>query len=123
MKLSTSYFDRRIHVDQKGYLLTNFRLPFIQERDDSTEFGGGRPYKAEIRWYGASDEGLIDIRGEIGLWGTQFEICRWNKLCNAPTNAESSDIDVSELVLMEDWSSKLRKEHTARLQILHTVTA
>ena len=42
MKRSTAFFDRRIRIDQialadlifrSSYLLTNFKLPFIQERD------------------------------------------------------------------------------------------
>jgi hypothetical protein len=30
----------------------------------------GRPCKAEIRYYGATDDGLTDIRCDVALWGT-----------------------------------------------------
>ena len=124
MKRAASIFDRRIRIDQIGvadlifrssYLLQNFKLPFIQERSQSYDNTNGRPCKAEIRWYNGTDDGLVDVRPRVQLWGLDSEIVRWHELRKDPSNEELSDTDISELVLDEDWPSKLRKEHIADL--------
>ena len=85
MKRTAAFFDRKICIDQIGladlifclmYLMTNFKLPFIQEWSilDETNQIVGRPCKAEIRWYNATDNGLIDVRPTVELWGTEMEI-------------------------------------------------
>ena len=55
-------------------MLQNFKLEFIQERDDTTN--NARPCKAEIRWYGATDDGLVDVRPMVDLWGMGLEVER-----------------------------------------------
>eukprot|EP00984_Skeletonema_dohrnii_P017755 scaffold8151_cov67-Skeletonema_dohrnii-CCMP3373.AAC.1 len=77
-----------------------------------------RPCKAEIRWYDGKDDGLFDVRPLIDLWGNQSEIKRWRELRLDPANAELSDTDISEIVLNEDWPSRLRKEHIERISAL-----
>ena len=123
MKGSASFFDSQIRISQVGladlifcssYLMTNFKLGFIQERGESNnESGEGRPCKAEIRWHGATDEGLVDVRPSVvELWGMEVEIstCRWNELRGLAANKDLSDTDISELVLAEDWPKRMRKD-------------
>ncbi len=129
MKNSASFFDKRIRLHQIGladlvfrlsYLLQNFKVGFIQNRGDKKS-AKGRPCKAEIRWYGGTDDGLIDVRPYVEMWGTKTELERWKILRDLPENEKLSDTDISELVLQEDWPSKLRKEHTAKLSALNSV--
>ena len=119
MKQATSFFDRNIKVQQirladqlfrAGFLLQNFKLPFIQERSDDAP-NTNRPCKAEIRWYGATDDGLIDVRPLVELWGLDSEVERWNGFRANKTNERLSDTEISELVLNEDWSSKMKAQH------------
>lgn len=121
MKSKTSYFDRKIRVNQIGladlifrssYLLTNFSLGFIQGRDDTDE-PVERPCKAEIRWFGGTDDGLVDVRPMVGLWGTDTEIARWHELRDMEENKDKSDTDISEMVLDEDIPSQLREMHNS----------
>ena len=67
------------------------------------------PEYAEIRWYGGTDEGFVDVRPEIELWGTETEIARWEGLGNLFANKDLSSRYISELVPQEDWPTKLRK--------------
>lgn len=126
MKRGTSFFDKRIRIHQIGladlifrssYLLTNFKLPFIQDRSIANdESGEGRPCKAEIRWYGGMDDGLVDVRPFVDMWGIESEIELWHKLRNLPENEQLSDTDISELVLTKDLPTTLRKKHIAELE-------
>lgn len=125
-KRATSFFDRRIRIDQigladlifrVGYLLQNFKVGFIQERDE-VETPEGRPCKAEIRWYGGTDDGLVDVRPDVDLWGTEVEVSRWHELRGLSEDEELSDAEISELVLNEDWPSKLREELKAEHGLL-----
>ncbi|EJK69405.1 hypothetical protein THAOC_09343 [Thalassiosira oceanica] len=119
MKAKTPFFDGKIRIHQlaladlifrASYLMTNFCLPFIQERDD-VKSSKGRPCNAEIRYYGASDEGLVDVRPMIQLWGNTMEIARWRELRADKSKEKLTDTEISELVLEEDWPSKLLKDH------------
>ena len=120
MKRGTAFFDRKIRIDQIGladlifrssYLLTNFNLPFIQERHVAEESEDGRPCSAEIRYYGGTDEGLVDVRPYVELWGMDIEIPRWHTLRQNPIYEHFSDTEISELLLAEDWPGKMKKEH------------
>ena len=52
-----------------GYLLHNFKKSTIQNHDPKDEVPkGGRPCRAKMRWYGATDAGLRDVRDNIRLW-------------------------------------------------------
>ena len=72
MKNATAWFDKNVKVNQIGiadlifrssYLLQNFKLGFIQGQSDlSKQDVQRRPCKAEIRYYGAEDDGLVDVR-------------------------------------------------------------
>ena len=117
-------FDKKVRMDQLGladllvystFLMTNFRLALIQGNSTSNVTDKGRPCKAKIRWHDGFDDGLVDVRGQVELWGTQTEIYRWHALRNNTANSSLSDIDISELVLKEDWPSKLREVHIEKL--------
>ena len=106
MKRSTRYFDGSIPLLQLGlanlifrvsYLLQNFKVGFIQERHPNEAPSVGRPSKAEIRWYGATDDGLVDIRPDVVLWGTDKEIARWKELRALEDNNDLTDTDISEI--------------------------
>ena len=109
MKRSTTYFDSRIKLVQVGladriqraeYLLQNFKLAFIQERGGTTN--NPRPCKAEIRVYGATGDGLVDVRPMVDLWGIDSEVERWHELRADASNVNLSDTKISDLVLDED---------------------
>ena len=76
---------------------------------------GGRPCKAEIRWHGATDDGLVDTRGDVALWGTESEVSRWHELRNMKSNENKTDIEISEIVLAENWHTKLKTVHIEEL--------
>jgi hypothetical protein len=114
-------FDKKTRLDQIGlaglicrssYLLQNFKRGFIQQHDGETK---ERPCKAEIRWHGGEDDGLFDVRPLVDLWRTESEMNRWRELRKLPEHAELSDTQISEIVLNEDWPSRLRKHHIAQL--------
>jgi len=74
----------------------------------------GRPSRAEIRWYGGTDDGLLDVRGKPELWATKQEHQRFNDLRKANADA-TTDIEIGEMVLKEDWPTRLRQKHRAAL--------
>ena len=100
-------------IFRSTFLLQNFKLPFTQERGDTN--GSARPCKAKIRWYGAIDAGLINVRPKVEMWGLDVEIERWADLRALDSNVHLSDTDISELVLEEDWPSKMKAKHIAEL--------
>ena len=129
-KLPTQFFDRKIKILQIGladkifrssFLLTNFKLGFIQGRVAPTDTNGkpvrqpARPCKAEIRYFGARDEGLVDAREHPEWWATTPELKRWQELRTSEENDELTDVEISEKVLQEDWATKMRKEHLATI--------
>ena len=89
-------------------------MPSIQERSDNTA-NTGRPRKCEIWLYSATDDGLVDVRPKVELWGLEFEIKCWHVLRNDEHNNNLSDTDISELVVAEDWLEKLKEVHVAKL--------
>ena len=91
-------------------MIQNFKLPFIQERSNGAS-AGNRPCTAEIRWYGATDEGLVDVRPMVELWGLDAEIKRWQELRLMECNAAMSNLEISEMVLAEDWPARLKVLH------------
>jgi len=95
-----------------GFLLQNFKTPFIQNRnpDSVSDAQEGRPCRAEIRWHGATDAGLSDVRGSIHLWGYKCEIERHKQLSMMDKHKDKSVVEISEMVLNERWDLKLREE-------------
>ena len=39
----------------------------------------------------------------------------WRELMDMPENKDASNLEISEMVLAEDWPTRLRKEHLERL--------
>ena len=95
-----------------GYLLQNFKKAIIQHRPDEDQDesgdGAGRPCRAEVRWYGASDAGLRDVRDNIRLWGLESEIKRHAELTEQ--HRTKSPTEISDMVLDEGISLKKRKQ-------------
>ena len=76
--------------------------------DDSSPVGE-RPCRAEIRWYGATDGGLRDIRDNVKLWGLKSEIALHAKLSAMEEHKDKSAIEISEMVLAEKLDVKLKE--------------
>ena len=67
--------------------MQNFRPAVIRGQsttEETTDEGEkkrkSRPCRAEIRWYGATDEGLSDYRGDVHLWGNVDEVLRLHEM-------------------------------------------
>ena len=70
---------------------------------------------AEVRWYGATGNVLVDVRTEVELWGLESEIAGWHKLCKMDGNQNLTDNQVLEIMLEEYWPSKLQKLHLKKI--------
>ena len=123
MKGATDYFDKTIPVCQlgladaifrAGFLLQNFKVAFIQERPEGCS-NIGRPCVAEIRWYGGTDEGLVDVRPMVDLWRSDSEVKRYHELRSLSSNATLTNTEIAEMVLAEDWASKLKLQHELKV--------
>ncbi len=95
-----------------GYLMKNFKKAIIQNRDPEETMNEGEKLlsRAEIRWFGATDDGLHDVRGDVHLWGLQCEIERHAELSALPEHRDKTPVEISEIVLSERWDLKKRKE-------------
>ena len=94
-----------------GYLLQNFKKPIVQRiggKSKNKKSSKGRCCRGEVRWYGGKDDGLVDVRPNIRLWGMQSEINRHAELTEL--HPGKSALEISEMVLAEDWPLKIRKE-------------
>jgi hypothetical protein len=60
-------------MPQKNCLLQNFHPALIHGQSMEGTEDNPRPCRAGIRWCGATDEGLLDVRGMINLWGSKRE--------------------------------------------------
>ena len=49
------------------------------------------------------------------MWGTTSEIKRWNEIREMPGNEDLTREQISEMVLAEDWPTRLRKQYIERL--------
>ena len=59
----------------------------------------------EIRWYSGADEGLVDARLMVDLWGSDSEVMRYHELRPLSSNATLTNAEIAEMVLAEDWAS------------------
>ncbi|KAL7537895.1 hypothetical protein ACHAXR_008145 [Thalassiosira sp. AJA248-18] len=95
-----------------GYFMQNFKCAMIQNRDpdvpDTIE--NVRPCRAEIRWYGATDIGLRDVRDNIRLWGLDCEIKLHRELSLMESNKNKSPTEISEMVLEKGLDRHHRRE-------------
>ena len=71
---------------------------------------GGRPCRAEIRWCGATDAGLRDVRDNVRLWGLECEIKHHTELSRMAEHRDKSPTEISGMVLDARWDLKKRKE-------------
>jgi hypothetical protein len=98
---------------QNSFLLQNFKPGFIQTAAESQHDAGGaaclRPSRAEIRWYGGTDEGLADVRERLDLWALESEKRRFKELEQQYGNTKTK-LELVEMLLAEDWPSKLRQK-------------
>jgi hypothetical protein len=92
------------------YLMQNFRPGYIQGHSQEPK-NGPRPSRAEVRYYGGTDDGLVDVRPHVHLWGTKKEIERFSALARMHPNKTKSDL--AEMVLSENWPEKEAGEHKA----------
>ena len=76
----------------------------------------GRPCRAEVRWYGATDAGLRDVRDNVRLWGMKSEIARHAELSAMPENKNKTPLEISIMVLNEDWPLRKRKRMYTKLK-------
>jgi hypothetical protein len=93
------------HVDDKSDLYYNQKQSDDIEDDDDSAVG--RPSRAEICWYGATDDGLIDVRPHVHLWGSQKEIHRFHELKVMECNKNLTPTEIAEIALQENWHAKL----------------
>ena len=120
-----THFDVISKVVRVGYLLQNFKRPIIQNNDLKSIFGKanedsnsdeedpvapGRPSRAEVRWFGGTDDGLRDVRDNVRLWGLKCEIERHAELSKMECHKDKSVVEISEIVLAERWDLKMRRQ-------------
>eukprot|EP00978_Attheya_sp_CCMP212_P000034 scaffold100_cov29-Attheya_sp.AAC.1 len=105
---STQKVDLLFHV---SYLIKIFKLGFIQEScPKEGEYSNGQLCRAAIRYHSVTDIGLIDVRPNIGLWGSDEEVRRWYELRQCVTHNNLSDLDISEIVLAEDHPGNIKAQ-------------
>ena len=56
----------------------------------------------------------------VELWGLNAEIKRWQELRLMECNAALSNLEISEMVLAEDWPARLKELH---IQNINDVTS
>jgi hypothetical protein len=104
-KMTNRYFNSKIPINQmdlvsllfrNGFLFQNFRVGFVIGNQSGSK-GSGRPCKGAVRWGGATDSGLIDVRGMPSVWATNSELRRHAELTSA--NPLLLATEVSELIL------------------------
>ena len=126
-KAASRYFRGPVPILQLGlasklfcisYLMQNFKYGVTQGRSGSCE---NCPCKAEIRWYGNTEDGLFDACPFPKLWATNTELRCWNDLRLKYSHA--SDTDISEMVLSENIPDRLRKEHFEKLCMMKKASA
>jgi len=124
-KMQTRYFNGVILIPQLSlaplllrvcFLMQNFCPGYIQGRKDEVESEEGRPCHAEVCWYGAMDDGLVDVCGDVCFWGTNKEIQRFEELSKLEENEGKSEVEIGEMVLAENWPEKEAAEHKAYIQ-------
>ena len=94
-----------------GFLIQNFKKALVQNvHPGAKKPDGGRPCRAEVRWYGATDTGLVNVVGDVRLWGLQCEIKLNEELSKMEENKNKSPEEISEMVLARRLDLKMRKE-------------
>ena len=60
-------------------------------------------------------DGLVDVCPTVELWVPNLEVKCWHELQSMEYYKDLTDMEVSELVIMEDWPAKLQQKHTANI--------
>ena len=60
-------------------------------------------------------EGSVDVRQMVDLWGSDSEVKRYHELRSLSSNATLTNTEIAEMVLAEDWASKLKLQHELRV--------
>ena len=102
-------------IFRSSFLLQNFKLPFIQEIPDSIS-SVNCFCVAEICWYSATDEGLVNVRPMVELRGNDSKIKSYHELRSLASNSTLTDTDIVEMVLDKDWPSKLKTRHEQKVE-------
>jgi len=111
------YFDGVIPLTQLGlapsimlvyFFMQNFKPAYIHGYNHDKKSELGRPRRGEVRWFGASEQGCLDVRGQVDKWCTENEICRFAELLSKHNN--KSAIKNGQIILDEDWPKKERDE-------------
>ena len=74
---------------------------------------------AEIRYYGGTADGLVDICPHVDLWGCDEEqkSFRWHGNLRAKEeNAGLDDVQISQLVYKQDIPAKVRNIHLEKIE-------
>jgi hypothetical protein len=117
-KMSCRYFNGTIPILQLGlapkilrvcYLLQNFHPALIHGQSMEGTEDNPRPCRAHIRWYGATDEGLADVRGVVNLWGSKREREHFADL--VVQHPDIDTVEIGEMVLAHDWPTIMRQQH------------
>lgn len=96
------------------FLIQNFHVGFVQGRRETPS--EGRPSRAEVRYYGETEDGLFDARPHPELWATKTEQERFDQL--QQLDPKRSRIDIAEQVLQEDWPTRLREDLFRQLEAI-----
>jgi hypothetical protein len=92
------------------FFMQNFKPAYIHGYDHDKKFVEGRPCRSEVRWYGATEHGCLDVRGQVDKWGTQNEVRRFHELFNKAEHKNKTTIDIGQMVLDEDWPERERDD-------------
>ena len=57
----------------------------------------------------ATDDGLVDVRPTVELWGLGAGVERWRELRLSECNTALFNLEISEMVLAEDWPARLKE--------------
>lgn len=94
-----------------GFLLQNFKKAIIQNNTPGAKAQKrGRPCRAAVRWYGANDDGLVNVLDNVRLWGLQCEVDLHSKLSQMEEHKEKTPEQISEIVLDKRLDVEQRRE-------------
>jgi hypothetical protein len=82
----------------------------ITKRDNGKETDFGRPCRAAVRLFGATDVGLDDVRGDVSLWGLNEEVTKFQQLSAMEEHKNKSPQEIGEMVLSMNMPYVFRKE-------------
>jgi len=106
-----------VHAPAVHAAVLHLELGASVHHGDHGRWGSTLPYNV-----GGTDDGLVDVRPHVELWGLESEIACWHELREKFSEDEVTDMDISEMMLNEDWPSKLRKAHLKKIESVLSVS-